>query len=343
MTHALEYERLNNAIDRMLAGGQLAADDQEIAGLLEIGEELCEIPRLEFKARLAFELAAAVRTSRSAWEDARLPRELEVMLPTLFTAPERGTSRRMLSASAAMHFAAIALLVWSGVAVVKQTPAMKSVVVELVDPELLPAPMIARGGGGGGDQSKSTASSGSVEPSTRQIAPPEAVIRNEEPKLPAVSTVVADARMPSIAKMGDPASRVQVASNGTGTLGGIGSGSGGGAGAGSGNGIGVGSGGGIGGGVFRVGGGVSAPVPIYQPEAQYSEEARRVKHQGVVLVQAIIGVDGRPRDLRVLRALGMGLDEKALEAVRIWRFEPAIKDGHPVAVMVNVEVNFRLY
>jgi TonB family protein len=56
-----------------------------------------------------------------------------------------------------------------------------------------------------------------------------------------------------------------------------------------------------------------------------------------------VGADGRPRDIRVSRALGMGLDEKAIQAVRLWKFEPAMKDGHAVAVQMNVEVSFRLY
>jgi TonB family protein len=92
-----------------------------------------------------------------------------------------------------------------------------------------------------------------------------------------------------------------------------------------------------------VGGGVSAPRPIDDPDPEYSDEARKSKYQGSVLLSAIIGPDGRPRNLHVTRSLGMGLDEKALDAVTKWRFDPAQKDGHPVAVQVNIEVVFRLY
>ena len=60
-------------------------------------------------------------------------------------------------------------------------------------------------------------------------------------------------------------------------------------------------------------------------------------------VRSVVGPDGRPHEIRVARSLGMGLDEKAMEAVRVWRFDPARKDGHPVAVEVSIEVNFRLY
>jgi TonB family protein len=105
----------------------------------------------------------------------------------------------------------------------------------------------------------------------------------------------------------------------------------------------MGIGGGSGTGVFRIGGGVSAPRAIYAPDPEYSEEARKARHQGTVILWAIVGPDGLPRHLRVQRALGMGLDQKALEAVRRWRFEPALKDGKPVAVQINIELNFRLY
>ena len=107
--------------------------------------------------------------------------------------------------------------------------------------------------------------------------------------------------------------------------------------------MGEGRGGGIGGGVYRVGGGVSAPRPIYDPDPEYSDEARRAKFQGSVVLIAVIGPDGRPRDLRVMRSLGMGLDQKALDAVWKWRFTPAMKDNRPVAVQVSIEVVFHLY
>jgi len=114
-------------------------------------------------------------------------------------------------------------------------------------------------------------------------------------------------------------------------------------GSGRGPGVGPGQGGGIGGGIYRVGGGVSAPRTLFSPDPEYSEEARRAKFQGTVVLWLIVGADGTPRDMRVVRSVGMGLDEKALDAVRTWRFEPARKDGQPVAVQINVEVSFRLY
>jgi TonB family protein len=88
---------------------------------------------------------------------------------------------------------------------------------------------------------------------------------------------------------------------------------------------------------------VTAPRAIYDPEPEYSEEARRVHFQGVVVLSIVVDQAGHARDIRVARSVGLGLDEKAIEAVKKWKFEPGVKDGHPVAVGVNVEVNFRLF
>ena len=95
-------------------------------------------------------------------------------------------------------------------------------------------------------------------------------------------------------------------------------------------------------GVYRIGGGVSAPVPTVRPEPEYSEEARRAKWQGAVVLQVVIDESGVPQDIHVVRSLGLGLDEKAIEAVQQWRFKPGLKDGKPVPVSANIEVNFRL-
>ena len=137
---------------------------------------------------------------------------------------------------------------------------------------------------------------------------------------------------------------VKLDSNGQGGGGGMGTGYGGGIGPGNGNGYGPGSGGNTGGGLYKVGGQVSQPVPLNNVEAEFSDEARRAKYQGVCIISVIVDAQGNPQNPRVVRALGMGLDEKALEAVRKYKFKPAMKDGKtPVPVMINVEVNFRLY
>jgi len=217
-------------------------------------------------------------------------------------------------------------------------------------PPLPPSKTQVGGGGGGGDRDKFQASKGKLPKfSMQQITPPMVVVRNDNPKLAVEPTVVvppqiklAQLNMPNL---GDPMSHLPSGppSNGTGSGGGIGSGSGGGVGSGIGPGVGPGEGGGIGGGVFRVGGGVSAPRAVYDPEPEYSEEARKAKYQGVCVLYVVVGADGKPRDIRVVRTLGLGLDEKAMEAVKTWKFEPALKDGKPVAVAVNIEVTFHLY
>jgi TonB family protein len=137
-------------------------------------------------------------------------------------------------------------------------------------------------------------------------------------------------------------SKLGIPSNGIGSGGGIGSGSGGGVGSGKGAGVGPGSGGGFGGGAFRIGGGVSAPSVLSKVEPEYSEEARKAKWQGTVVLSLVVDDQGRPQNLKVLRSLGLGLDQKAIEAVEKWRFKPGMKDGKPVPVMATIEVNFRL-
>ncbi len=76
---------------------------------------------------------------------------------------------------------------------------------------------------------------------------------------------------------------------------------------------------------------------------EFSEEARKAKYQGVVVLEIIVGTDGTVHNPRVVRSLGMGLDEKARERVMVWKFDPATKDGRPVAVVMNIEVAFNLY
>ena len=227
------------------------------------------------------------------------------------------------------------------------TQKVTGVVTDISPYILPPAKDQAGGGGGGGDHDKLQASKGNLPKlAAQQITPPMVVIRNEHPKLAVDPTVVVPPQipLPTGGQLGDPLAGVLgPPSNGTGSGGGIGSGSGGGVGSGRGPGVGPGWGGGIGGGAYRVGGGVSAPRATFSPDPEYSEEARKAKYQGTVVLWVVVGPDGKPHDIRVQRTLGMGLDEKAIEAVRQWKFEPAKKDGQPVAVQINVEVNFRLY
>jgi TonB family protein len=203
------------------------------------------------------------------------------------------------------------------------------------------------GGGGGGDRSLLPASKGRLpKASLKQFTPPMAVVNNPNPKLTMDPSIIAppDVNLPQVnmSQYGDPLAKIGPPSNGPGSGGGIGSGSGGGVGSGKGGGFGPGEGGGVGGGVYRVGGGVTAPALLYKVEPEYSEEARKAKYQGTVLLYIEVDPSGKAMNIRVARSLGLGLDEKAIEAVKRWKFKPGYKDGRPVTVAATIEVNFRL-
>jgi TonB family protein len=203
------------------------------------------------------------------------------------------------------------------------------------------------GGGGGGNHEILEASKGKLPKFAKtQIAPPQ-ILRLDNPKLAVEPTVVMppiklpDANMPDLGIPQSP--QVAFSSQGSGSGSGFGSGSGGGVGSGNGNGIGPGTGGGYGGGIYHVGGGVSNPILIYAPDPEFSDEARRAKYQGVCVVGLVVDAFGNPQRVHIVRPLGMGLDEKALTAVREYKFKPAQFKGKNVAVEVNIEVNFRIY
>jgi periplasmic protein TonB len=211
------------------------------------------------------------------------------------------------------------------------------------------SPTSSGGGGGGGDHELLMAAKGKLPKIAKtQFVPPSEIIRNPKPKLAVEPTVVMppNLRLPNVnmPNLGDPSTTVKgPLSNGTGNAGGIGSGKSGGVGSGSGAGVGPGQGGGYGGGLYRVGGGVSPPVPIYEPQAEFSDQARMAKYQGQCVVEVIVDAKGMTQNPRVVQAIGMGLDEKALEAVKQYRFKPAMLDGRPVPVMVDVVVDFHIY
>jgi protein TonB len=216
--------------------------------------------------------------------------------------------------------------------------------VNLIDPNLEPykppAPKQAGGGGGGGAREIAPVSKGRMPTSKEFIAPP--MITKVQPKLEVEASVDAPLIASNLPNLGDPLKGLVNLSNGSGFGGGMGSGSGGGLGSGNGGGFGPGSGGGVGGGVFRVGGGVSQPAVIFKVDPEYSEEARKAKYSGTVMLAVIVDVEGHARDIHVVKSLGMGLDEKAIEAVEKWKFKPGMKGGTAVNVRATIEVNFRL-
>ena len=207
----------------------------------------------------------------------------------------------------------------------------------------------AGGGGGGGDRSIIDANQGKLPKIEKDpITPPlQPVDHPLLPALPAID-VQKDIRLPDNPDMPmigtKTSTNVTIASAGTGNGAGMGTGSGGGLGSGYGNGYGPGYGGNAGGGLYQIGGRISAPTVLHSVEAEFSDEARRAKYQGVCLISLIVDTQGNPQNIRIARALGMGLDEKAIEAIRQYKFRPAMKDGKtPVPVMITIEVDFRLY
>jgi protein TonB len=207
----------------------------------------------------------------------------------------------------------------------------------------LPAGNDKAGGGGGGNNHTLTPTSKGKLPkfSYTQFTPPQAKIVNENPKLAMDPSLlgppdlkVMNNNMPNF---GDPLAKSVTDSLGNGNGTGIGSGSGGG--------LGPGEGGGTGGGVFRAGvNGVGTPSCYYQPAPEYSEEARKTKYQGAVVVEGVINLDGRVTEIKVVKGVGMGLDENAVAAVKTWRCKPASgPSGKPVRTLVPIEVTFRLY
>jgi TonB family protein len=264
-----------------------------------------------------------------------------------------GRDKRSGPLSLLIHVSVIALLF-----TVASTKAVQDKVREIVhltapvdlqpyQPKMEPKKVAMGGGGGGGDRSPLPPSKGRLpRQSLKQFTPPMAVVNNPNPKLVMEPTIIVPPNVPlpnvNLPNYGDPLAKIGPPSNGPGSGGGIGTGSGGGVGSGKGGGFGPGEGGGVGGGVFRVGGGVTAPTLVYKVEPEYSEEARKAKYQGTVVLYVEVDPTGHARNLKVVRSLGLGLDEKAIEAVNKWKFRPGYKDGKPVTVAATIEVNFRL-
>lgn len=216
-------------------------------------------------------------------------------------------------------------------------------------PIYFPKPVADRsGGGGGGAREPLEARKGSPpKAAPKQFAPPRVDPVEAQLMMPPSIVIPADIAELSASRYGDPFANADNLSNGIGSGAGIGNGDGGGVGPGRGPGLGPGMNGGVGGGVdgggvYRLGGGVLAPRLVKKIEPEYSEEARKAKWHGTVVMSVVVDEKGRPRDIRVLRRLGLGLDEKAIDAVQRWEFKPGTLNGKPVAVQAVVEVNFRL-
>lgn len=201
------------------------------------------------------------------------------------------------------------------------------------------APVKAKAMGGGGGQRGPTPVTKGTPPkfAETQLVPPKAPPLeppkiNIQPTIEVQKDVHMASSIPQIGVANSPLVGMSMG-NGSGT--GLGSGNG--------SGLGPGSGGNTGGGPRRIGGGVSAPVLIYSVEPEFSEEARKAKVAGNVLVNLWVDTNGNPSHVHVIRGVGMGLDEKAVEAVKQYKFKPAMENGKPVLVELNVEVNFQIF
>ncbi|WP_263375057.1 energy transducer TonB [Granulicella aggregans] len=239
-----------------------------------------------------------------------------------------------------IHAVIIGLILWVvGRKIVQITAPKQLNVVSLETPVRPPAPVkTIRMGGGGGQKGPAPVSKGSPPKfSPVQITPPIAPPKIE-PKLAVAPTIDVDPHlkmqtdMPNIGMANAP--KVGVS---------MGNGNGSGLGSGNGNGMGPGSGGNTGGGIRQIGGSVSAPKVVSQVDAEFTEEARKAKYMGVAIVDVVVDERGMPIRVRVVSDPGMGLGDKAKEAVQQFRFKPGMDNGKPVKTEVQIQVDFHIY
>jgi len=244
--------------------------------------------------------------------------------------------------SLSIHATVLALLLLTSQHFKSSIITVPAYLLPLVDP-IRPFP--GRAAGGGGHHEKTPATEGHlVKIAARQFVPPAIRTTDPNPRLIIEPTVegppnlaLLDKALPNV---GDPLSQILGSSSGSGGPSGIGNGHG--TGIGNKSGSSAGDGGSGIGAVYPPGNGVTLPVLIHRVEPEFSEEARKAKYSGTVLIRADIDSSGHARNLRLTRSVGMGLDEKAIEAVAQWLFKPGTKSGKPVAVSAVIEVSFRL-
>lgn len=268
-----------------------------------------------------------------------------VSSPSPFVFLEYGRKQQATAGmlSLGLHAAGL-LLIWAIAILIRDgllpSPALNIHAPVVID-GLIWRPPVTRdaGGGGGGDHALLQASRGAVPLVTvrRPLMLP-AIVTNPQARLPVNPAFDAEAPQIQADQYGDPLSQSGLLSMGPGTRG-IGAGT---LGWGDGSGPGWGSGNGPGKAVYGWNQVTTQPAVLIRVEPEYSEQARQNKFQGTVLLRVVIDEKGTPREIGVSRPLGMGLDEKAMEAVRQWRFRPATKDGKAVAMEAIIQVNFRL-
>ena len=286
------------------------------------------------------------------WENIRdviSPRQLPplqttsepVDVPEIWSKNKQFTKVQALSL--AIHVVVIVLIVLPLLPEIVSPPTQANNVSEITTSVYLPKLTMGnkRAGGGGGRANTAPPTRGKLPPfSMNQIAPPE--IKPHEAKLQTQASIMVPPtihmQMPNLPNTGDPISGLVNDSMGNGSGSGIGSGNG--------SGLGSGSEYGVGGGPPMAGeNGYSRPDCVYCPQPEYSDTGFKLKIQGPVVLDIIVGTDGRATSVHVDKGLGYGLDESAMKSVRdIWRFKPAVgPNGQPAVVRMLIEIDFHLY
>ena len=287
--------------------------------------------------------------------------------------PPRKTTRSLVTSGAVHAFGVLLLIVSASIGLADATDSKRLPKPDEQDVKLVYLMMPGPGGGGGGGglrepkpapPAKKKAlvtfkkAASPVPPARRQAAPPQPkpvppqpearidpkpVDKPVQPTPPAVQAPVKSIPADPIEVPGVPMEAPPAPpSRGPGNSGGVGSGSGQGVGSGDGGGIGPGSGGGTGGGPYQPGAGIDPPTLVREVRPSYTDAARRQAIEGDVVLEIVVRSDGSVGSVKVRRSLGGGLEQKAIEAVRQWRFTPAKRKGVPVDVVVEVAVEFKL-
>jgi len=298
-------------------------------------------------ARAFIEGAEALRVARALLEG--LPVGCgEQLVPVSSARAPRASG--LFAASSGLH---VAVIVVVAVLASRTGPSAQSIPPSRTDTRLIYVTLAGPGGGGGGGgaripqparraerRGRAQTSSPIPPPLAPPVASPQPAVPPESPlEAPVVPAPADEQETPGVLESPpEPATE----SRGPGMGEGTGAGAGEGLGDGAGSGIGHGEGGGTGGGPYRPGSGVEPPRLLREVKPAYTEAARANGIQGDVLMEIVVRRDGSVGDVRVIRGLGHGLDERAREAVRQWRFDAARRMGTPVDVVVEVAMEFRL-
>ncbi len=313
-----------------------AAQDSE---LREAGKSAVGVALFEAKQKQEGVFASTWSSLRElVWPKKLPPLVLESQPIPMVNRMAAGRSYRSTAWALGAHAVVILLILYLVKSHVQfAAPVKMARAVELA--VLRNAPVKIKAMGGGGGQRGPTPVTKGTPPKFAevQIVPPKA-----PPLMEAKIHVDPTIEVQQDVKMASSLPQIGVASSPVVGMS-MGNGSGSGLGSGNGSGLGPGSGGNTGGGPKRIGGGVSAPVLIYSVDPEFSEEARKAKAAGHVMVALWVDEKGLPTHVRVARGMGMGLDEKAVEAVKQYRFRPSMENGKPVTVQMNVDVAFQIF